>query len=72
MWSAKLDYEPQTSARPVVVEHEENVTRVIVPMHGPYAPVPQWVGQLEFFALIIWPIWWIGSLLEHVYSMCSV
>ena len=58
----ELQYEPSTAARPVVVEQDAGLTRIIVPMPGPYVPVPQWVLDLDVLALLISPIWWGASL----------
>jgi hypothetical protein len=60
---ADLDYEPTTSARPVWVEVDDGVTRVVVAMTGVYAPIPSWVAELDVAALVVAPILWLGSLL---------
>ena len=59
---ATLEYEPTDRARPIVVEREEGVTKVIVKMVGLYAPVPGWVGQMGEISLIVAPIWWVIAL----------
>jgi hypothetical protein len=58
----ELQYEPRAGARDVVVEREGEVMRVVVAMQRLYAPVPKWVGELDLFALVVGPVWWIGSL----------
>jgi hypothetical protein len=63
MGTSELRYEPHEAARPVVVEREGGVTRVVVPMQGPYVPVPRWVGDLDLLALIVAPVWWVGTLI---------
>jgi hypothetical protein len=60
---SSLSYEPTAAARPVLVERDGGVTRIIVPMRGPYAPVPRWVNELDFFAVIVAPAWWIATLI---------
>jgi hypothetical protein len=59
----ELQYEANLKARPVVVERDEGVTRIVVLMQGPYAPVPRWVGDLDLLALVVAPVWWMGTLL---------
>ena len=63
MGVTELQYEPTANARPVFVERYAGVTRIVVPMQGPYVPVPRWVGDLELLALIVAPIWWVATLL---------
>jgi hypothetical protein len=62
MPTTELQYEPITAARPVTVERDAGVTRIIVAMPGVYAPVPAWLASTEL-ALIIAPIWWVASLI---------
>ena len=50
-------------ARPVIVERDEGMTRITVPMQRLYAPVPKWVLQMDLLSLVIAPLWWIGALL---------
>jgi hypothetical protein len=61
-----LHYEPRADARPVVVERDGAVTRVVVHMRGLYVPVPSWVHDLDVLALVVGPLWWVGSLLVRV------
>ena len=61
-----LQYEPAAAARPVVVEHDRGLTRVIVPMRGPYVPVPSWVSRLELLAIVVAPVWWVTTLLVRL------
>ena len=61
-----LQYEPGSAARPVVVEHDGSVTRIIVPMQGPYVPVPSWISHLDLLAIVVAPVWWIATLLIRV------
>src|SRR5436190_2565149 len=59
----ELQYEPTAEARPVVVEQDRGVTRIVVLMRGPYVPLPKWLGDLDMLALIVVPIWWVATLL---------
>jgi hypothetical protein len=63
MGASVLQYEPSVDARPVVIERDGGVTRIIVPMQGSYVPVPRWVGELDLFALAAVPVWWVAALL---------
>jgi hypothetical protein len=63
MGVSELQYEPNAAARPVVVERDGDVTRIVVGMRGPYAPVPRWVFDLDVFALVVVPAWWVATLL---------
>jgi hypothetical protein len=63
MGVSELQYELSAEGRPVVVEQDGRVTRIVVPMPGPYVPVPKWVGDLDLLALIVAPVWWIATLL---------
>jgi hypothetical protein len=56
-----LQYEPTAAARPVHVERDGRVTRVVVAMRGPYAPVPKWVFDSDLLAMVAVPLWWVGS-----------
>ena len=62
---AQLQYEPSARARPVVIEHDGGVMRIVVAMQGVYAPTPEWVRNLDVFSLIVAPIWFVGALLIH-------
>src|SRR5688500_453638 len=57
----QLQYEPNVAARPVVVEHDGDLTRIIVPMQGPYAPTPWWVSELDLLSIVLIPIWVVVS-----------
>src|SRR6476661_6166676 len=59
----ELQYEPTAEARPVFIERDGHVTRIVVPMRGPYAPVPQWVFELNVLALVVAPAWWVAMFL---------
>jgi hypothetical protein len=61
-----LQYEPDTAARPVVVEHDGGVTRIIVPMQVPYVPIPSWISHLDLLAVVVAPVWWVATLLIRV------
>jgi hypothetical protein len=63
MGVSELQYEPHAKGRPVVVERDDAVTRIVVAMRGPYAPVPKWACQLDALSVIIAPTWWIGALI---------
>src|SRR3954467_723984 len=60
---SELQYEPSTDGRPVIVERDAVVTRIVVPMRGPYVPLPKWLGDLDMLALIVVPICWVATLL---------
>lgn len=60
---ARLDYEPTAAARPVVVEHDGGLTRVVVPTEGLWVPVPHWTKGLDLLSLIVVPLWWLGTLM---------
>ena len=55
MGVSELQYEPTAEARPVFIERDGDVTRIVVGMRGPYAPVPRWVGDLDVLALVVAP-----------------
>jgi hypothetical protein len=59
----ELSYEPSAAGRPVVVERSDDTTRITVHMQGLYVPMPEWVGQLDQLALVVAPLWWVGTLL---------
>ena len=61
--SGELDYESRTAARLLVTKRDADVTRITVPMHVLYVPVPRWVGDLDFLALMVGPLWWIATLI---------
>lgn len=61
----ELHYEPQTAARPVVVERDSGLTRIIVPMQGRYVPVPPWVPEFGLFAILA-SVWWLATFLIRV------
>jgi hypothetical protein len=62
-----LHYEPSLRARPVVVERiDEDTIRIVVPMRGPYAPVPKWVTELDLLSLVVVPVWWVVSLVVRL------
>jgi hypothetical protein len=63
MATLELQYEPHTRARPVLVEHEGSVTRIIVPMRGPYIPIPRWISNMDVISLAAVPIWSIVILI---------
>ena len=63
MGASVLQYEPTVRARPVVVERDGGVTRIVVPTPGPSVPVPGWVLQLDLLALVVVPVWWVASFL---------
>ena len=63
MGVSELQYEPRTEGRPVVVERDAGVTRIVVSMRGPYVPLPKWLGDLDMLALIVVPICWVATLL---------
>jgi hypothetical protein len=63
MGVSELQYEPSADGRPVVVERDGGVTRIVVAMSAPYVPVPKWVGDLDLLALVVAPIWWVATLL---------
>lgn len=63
MGNSELNYESNAEARPVVVERDGGSTRIVVPMQGPYVPVPWWVGDLDLLALVVAPMWWVATLL---------
>jgi hypothetical protein len=63
MATPELQYEPSTKARPVVIEEENGLTRIVVAMEGPYAPVPKWVFSLDMLSLVVAPVWWVSTLL---------
>ncbi|MBC8105528.1 MAG: hypothetical protein H7Z14_02970 [Anaerolineae bacterium] len=67
----KLEYEPQSTARPVSVERDGDVTRIIVAMPRLYAPVPTWVADLDLLSIVIWPIWMALSVLYRTLSGIS-
>jgi hypothetical protein len=69
--SPALEYEPPVSARPVSVEHDAGVTRIIVAMTGFYGPMPKelgtLLGSLDIFSLVVVPvavpIWLLAAVL---------
>lgn len=54
----ELHYQPTPTAEPVLVQREADLTRIIVPMQGVYAPVPSWVwvagGQWGWVLGALW------------------
>ncbi|MGN6504906.1 MAG: hypothetical protein ACTHM6_05020 [Tepidisphaeraceae bacterium] len=54
----ELHYQPTPTAEPVLVQRETDLTRIIVPMQGVYAPVPSWVwvsfGQWGWVLGALW------------------
>ena len=56
---SKLEYQAHVA---IVVEQDSGVTRIIVPMQGPYAPVPRLVAELGLLAFAVAPIWWGATL----------
>lgn len=58
----ELQYEPNVSSRPVVIEHDEFIVRIIVRSKGLYAPVPTWVSNLDLLTIIVWPIYWLSVI----------
>jgi hypothetical protein len=67
MQVSELHYEPILSARAVVVEQGDGMTRIVIPMPGLYAPVPRWVGDLDVLAFVVAPIWWVAALLVRTF-----
>lgn len=65
MAASELEYEPNATARAVMVERAggDSVTRIVVAMPGLYAPVPKWIGDLHAFAIVVAPLWWITEAL---------
>lgn len=63
MGTSELQYEPTVEARPVIVERDGGVTRIVVPMRGMYVPVPRWVSNLDWIAPAVAMFWWIGTLI---------
>jgi hypothetical protein len=59
----ELQYEPTSSARPVSVEYDGGVTRIVVAMRGIYAPVGRSVLAMGEAAIVLFPFFWVASLL---------
>jgi hypothetical protein len=62
----ELQYEPSAAGRPVLVERDADVTRIVVAMPAPYVPVPGWVWDMDLFSIVVVPLWWVGSLLYRL------
>ena len=56
----QLDY--HGAKPPVLVERDDGVTRIIVPMPGLFAPVPDWLTHADLVSLIVVPVWWACTL----------
>jgi len=63
MGNSELQYEPTQEGRPVTVERDGGVTRIVVPMRGPYVPLPEWLVGLDMLGLIVIPLYWVATLL---------
>jgi hypothetical protein len=63
IWSMReLHYEPTTGARPVVIEEDGGITRIVVAMQGVYAPVPGWLWDLDVLSVVVGPLAFVASL----------
>jgi hypothetical protein len=66
----ELQYEPTAEARPVYVERDGGVTRIVVKMQGLYVPIPRWVWQLEALSVVVAPIWWVVGFIIRSCLRC--
>ncbi len=46
----------------MTVERDGDITRVVVAMTGLYAPVPSWLASIGLLALMVVPVWVVGTL----------
>ncbi len=44
-------------------QHTDAVSTYVLPMPRPYIPIPNWLTALEWFALVVVPVWFLCSAL---------